>query len=82
MSSTEITRAFTIGDAVTVPSDFCPGCMERIGDGVTGLITGYEATSLLENDGIPGPFYSVRIDHEHNGASGLVYAEQELRLTH
>jgi hypothetical protein len=73
------TRTYQVGDAVTVPDDFCPGCMDRIGKGITGVITGHEATSLLENDGIPGPYYTVAIDHEHNGTDGdLVYAESEL----
>jgi hypothetical protein len=79
MSTTEITRTFIIGAAVTVPSDFCVGCMSRMGP-TSGLIVGYvddgDQHHLFGDN--PGPFYTVNIDHEHNAGGSLVYAENEL----
>jgi hypothetical protein len=72
-------RAYQIGDAVTVPDDFCPGCMARTGP-MGGLVVGYvndgEQSNLFGDT--PGPFYTVSVDHEHNSNGSLVYAESEL----
>jgi hypothetical protein len=80
-----MTNTFTIGDAVFLPNDFCPGCGDNIGDQVTGLIT-----ATIPDDDVhwklaeehPGPYYRVLIDHDHAGPSnGLVYAAGELEAT-
>jgi hypothetical protein len=74
--------AFQIGDAVCVPGGFCPGCMDYTPESMAGLITGTEPDQnvhwmLAEEH--PGPYYTVLVDHVHNGTGNLVYAEAELR---
>lgn len=72
-----MTPRFNIGDAVIVPEDYCPGCGSRVGL-LSGLVTGRETqpSALFGDD--PGPFYTVLVDHKHNGTGHLVYSEREL----
>lgn len=69
------------GDAVVVPSDYCPGCGGHTGL-MSGIIRGTEDQPhwKLEEEH-PGPYYSVLIDHKHNAEGRLVYAERELAPT-
>ncbi len=71
--------AFSVGDAVIVPDDFCPGCMARTGVHA-GIVIGFEDEkhAMLADAGVPGPFYVVLTDHPHNSPRGLVYGEAEL----
>lgn len=72
-------RRYRIGDAITVPGDFCPGCMDRM-EPTSGLIVGHvkdgDQSDLFGDT--PGPFYTVLVDHEHNADGRLVYGETEL----
>ena len=51
---------------------------------MSGLITGYVSEAdegyygMLADDGVPGPYYRVYVDHEHNNSGHLVYGESEL----
>ena len=73
---------YPIGDRVTVPDDFCPGCMTRTGL-MTGQIVEYQSpgdvSALMD---LPGPYYLVSVDHDHNANGRLVYAESELSAGH
>lgn len=74
--------AFRVGDAVRVPSDYCPGCGGRTGP-MSGLVTGVETRPHDQlADEHPGPYFTVLVDHLHNGGGHLVYAACELRVAH
>lgn len=67
------------GDLIALPRDFCPDCMDYV-ENLIGVVTGIETDphwKLLEEH--PGPFYTVRVEHEHNTSTGeLVYATEEM----
>lgn len=76
-----MTSTYQPGDLVRIlPEEYCPGCGATVALGYGEIVREESSPSgLLVKEQPTGPYYAVRVAHEHSTSSGnLVYAAAEL----